>query len=133
MTTEDNRNGNGNLITIELTEDLKEQEIVTNFIFDKRSKLLILSLNHKYKKKTVVSPVLQNDWLKTTQKFKDQMTAKGVTEDHAMIAQTQLKSLIRTQYKLRQMRQMRHIIGKGRGQMKIFQATRIPIIMKIFH
>jgi hypothetical protein len=83
MTTEDNRNGNGNLITIELTEDLKEQEIVTNFVFDKRSNLLILSLNHKYKKKTVVSPVFQNDWLKTTQKFKDQMTSKGVTEDHA--------------------------------------------------
>ncbi len=58
MTTEDNRNGNGNLITIELTEDLKEQEIVTNFIFHKRSKLLILFLNHKYEKKTVVSPVL---------------------------------------------------------------------------
>jgi hypothetical protein len=84
MTTEDNRNGNGNgnLITIELTEDLKEQEIVTNFIFDKRAKLLKLLLNHKYKKKTVISPVFQNDWLKTIQKLKGQMTSKGVTEDH---------------------------------------------------
>jgi hypothetical protein len=76
------RNGNGNFIPIELTEDLIKQEIVTNFIFDKRSKLLILSLNHKYKKKTVVPPVFKNDWLKTIQKFKDQMTSKGMTEDH---------------------------------------------------
>jgi hypothetical protein len=81
--TDENGNGNDNLITIELTEDLKEQEIVTNFIFDRRSKLLILSLNHKYKKKTIVSPVFQNDWLKTTQKFKAQMSSKGVNEDHA--------------------------------------------------
>ena len=76
------RNGNGNFIPIELTEDLIKQEIVTKFIFDKRSKLLILSLNHKYKKKTVVSPIFKNDWLKTIQKFKDQMTSKGMTEDH---------------------------------------------------
>src|SRR5215467_6020217 len=82
------RNGNCNFIAIELTEDLIKQEIVTNFIFDKRSKLLILSLNHKYKKKTVVSPIFKNDWLKTIefftylQKFKDQMTSKGMTEDH---------------------------------------------------
>jgi hypothetical protein len=33
----------------------------------------------------------------------------------SMMAQTQLKSLIRTPYELRQMRQMRHIIWKGRG------------------
>jgi len=31
--TDENGNGNDNLITIELTEDLKEQGIVTNFIF----------------------------------------------------------------------------------------------------
>ncbi|HXX98145.1 MAG TPA: hypothetical protein VEL11_13625, partial [Candidatus Bathyarchaeia archaeon] len=57
-------NGNDNLITIELTEDLKKLGIVTKFIFDKKSKLLILSLNHEYKAKTIISPVLQHDWLK---------------------------------------------------------------------
>src|SRR5215467_4903144 len=77
--------GNDNLITIELTEDLKKLGIVTKFIFDKKSKLLILSLNHEYKAKTIISPVLQHDWLKTTQKFKVQMTSKGMTEDHADI------------------------------------------------
>src|SRR5215469_13622393 len=80
-----NSSGSGNLITIELTEDLKKQGIVTKFIFDKKSKLLILSLNHEYKAKTIISPVLQHDWLKTTQKFKVQMTSKGMTEDHADI------------------------------------------------
>ena len=81
--TDDNRNSNDNLITIELTEDLKELGIVTNFIFDRRSKQLILSLNHKYRKKTIISPVFQHDWIKTTQKLKGQMTFKGVNEDHA--------------------------------------------------
>jgi hypothetical protein len=79
-TTDDNTNIDGNLITLELTEDLR---IVTNFIFDKKSKQLILSLNHKDKKKTIISPVFQHDWIKTTQKFKGQMTSKGVTKDHA--------------------------------------------------
>lgn len=80
-----NSSGSGNLISIELTEDLKKLAIVTKFIFDKKSKQLILSLNHEYKGKTIISPVLQHDWLKTTQKLKVQMTSKGVTEDHADI------------------------------------------------
>jgi uncharacterized membrane protein YheB (UPF0754 family) len=52
-------------------------------IFDKKSKQLILSLNHKDKQKTIISPVLQSNWPKTIQKFKGQMTSKGVTENHA--------------------------------------------------
>ncbi|MFZ0511949.1 MAG: hypothetical protein WAM14_10110 [Candidatus Nitrosopolaris sp.] len=82
-TTDANRSGNGNLITIELTEDLKQLGVITNFIFDRKSNLLILSLNHKDKKKTIISPVFQHDWIKTTQKFKGHMTSKGVNEEHA--------------------------------------------------
>jgi hypothetical protein len=52
-------------------------------IFDKKSKQLILSLNHKDKQKTIISPVLQSNWPKTIQKFKGQMTSKGVNEDYA--------------------------------------------------
>lgn len=72
-TTDGNRNRNDNLITLELTEDLKGQEIVTNFIFDRKSRQLILSLNHLYKMKTIISPVLPNNWPKTTQEFTAQM------------------------------------------------------------
>ena len=65
MTTEDNRNGNDNIIIIELTEDLKQLGIVTNFIFDKKSRMLILSLDRKYKKKSMISTVFQHNWYKT--------------------------------------------------------------------
>jgi hypothetical protein len=68
---------------LELTEEVKQQGIVTNLIFDKKSKQLILSLNHKDKKRTIISPVFQHDWIKTTQKFKGQMTSKGVNEDYS--------------------------------------------------
>jgi hypothetical protein len=82
-TTDDNRNSNDNLIKIELTRDLKDQEIVSNFIFDRKSKHLILSLNHKYRKKTIGSPVFQENWLKTTRRFMGQMELKGLSKDHA--------------------------------------------------
>lgn len=48
-----NSSDSSNLIPIELTEDLVR---VTKFIFDKKSELPILSLNHKY---IIISAVLQ--------------------------------------------------------------------------
>ncbi len=81
--TDGNKKGSSNLISIELSEDLKKLGIITNFNFDKKSKLLILSLNHEHKGRTIISPVFQDDWLKTAQKFKGQMTSKGMTKDHA--------------------------------------------------
>ena len=83
MTTEDNRNGNDNIIIIELTEDLKQLGIVTNFIFDKKSRMLILSLNPKYKKKSIISTVFQHNWSKTARESMCEMTSKGMTENHA--------------------------------------------------
>ncbi|HYA84001.1 MAG TPA: hypothetical protein VEH06_11215, partial [Candidatus Bathyarchaeia archaeon] len=68
---------------LELTEEVKQQGTVSNFMFDKKSKHLILSVNHKDKQKTIISPVLQSNWPKTIQKFKGQMTSKGMNEDYA--------------------------------------------------
>lgn len=73
---------NSNLIVLELTDELRQQEIITSFVYDKKNKLLILSLNHKYNKKTIPSPVFENSWQKTVKTFVQQAEQKGVDKDH---------------------------------------------------
>ncbi len=60
-----NNNKNSNIVNLELTEKIKEEGIVNSFVFDKRVNSLILSLNHLYNNKTVISPVFQDNWPKT--------------------------------------------------------------------
>lgn len=59
-TSNNNGNGNSNIIALELAEDVKQEQIVTSFVFDKRIESLRLSLNHKYNQKIIISPVEEN-------------------------------------------------------------------------
>ena len=80
-TSNNNGNGNTNIIALELTEEIKREQIVTSFVFDKRIESLRLSLNHKYNQKIIISPIEEN-WPKTIETFKKQLKLKGVNEDH---------------------------------------------------
>jgi hypothetical protein len=77
-----NNNKNSNVVNLELTEKIKEEGIVNSFVFDKRVNSLILSLNHLYNNKTVISPVFQDNWPKTSETFTKQMKLKGVRIEH---------------------------------------------------
>jgi len=69
---------NNSIIILGLTDEIKHEEIVTNFVFDKKSNHLILSLNHRYSKKTIVSPLYENDWPKTIRTITKQVGLKGL-------------------------------------------------------
>jgi hypothetical protein len=70
-------------MVLELTDEVRQQDIVTSFVFNRKKKLLILSLNHKHSKKTILSPVFEFDWPKTIKTFIGHMELKGVSKDHS--------------------------------------------------
>jgi hypothetical protein len=43
---------------------------------------LVIELNHKYDKKTIISKIVKDDWTKTIEKFQGDMKRKGVSQEH---------------------------------------------------
>jgi len=72
---------NSNVIPLELTAELEKEQMVTGFVFDKRIYSLRLSLNHKYSKKIVISPV-EDNWPKTLDTLTKQLKLKHVKPHH---------------------------------------------------
>jgi hypothetical protein len=91
MTTESN---NDNFIDLQLGEEIRKEQIVTFFRKDKRTDNLILSLNHTYRQKTVISPVYGHDWIKTTDTFVKELKGKGVIDSHILL----LEDVLNTNY-----------------------------------
>jgi len=71
-------------IRLELTPQLEESEIVTNFVFRRSINSIILSLNHVYDKKIIISNIYSNNWPKTTDTFARQMKLKGIKDKHTL-------------------------------------------------
>src|SRR6187200_2843580 len=60
-----NGDGNGN-VELELTPELKQSDsIVTSFVFQKKINSIVVTLNHAYSKKIIISPINNSDWSKT--------------------------------------------------------------------
>ena len=77
---------NDTIITLELSPKLQQEQIVTSYIFDVSTNNLVLELNHKYEKTTIVSKIIKDDWTKTIERFEHEMKRKGVSQEHiAMI------------------------------------------------
>jgi hypothetical protein len=74
-------NKNSNIVSLELSEDLRNEGIVTSFIINKKFNSLILSLSDSYGKKTIVCPIYL-DWLKTIETFSKRLKNKGVKKEH---------------------------------------------------
>ena len=43
---------------------------------------LVIELNHKYDKKTIISEIVKDDWAKTIERFEHEMKRKGVSQEH---------------------------------------------------
>jgi hypothetical protein len=68
-------------ISLDLNDTLQKEQIVTSFTINKKSQSIVVSLNHKYKQKTIVS-TLYNDWIKTIRSFSVRAEQKGVDNKH---------------------------------------------------
>ncbi len=75
---------NSHLIPLELSEELKKEEIITRFEKDTRTNSLILSLNHKYKKKNFIFsiPTKRIDWAAIIDKIAKSLRAFGMSPEH---------------------------------------------------
>jgi hypothetical protein len=83
-----NRTDNSHLIPLELSEELKKEEIVSKFVKDTRTNSVVLSLNHKYKQKTIVFPIptaKKIDWSVTTEKFAKKLRACKISPEHILM------------------------------------------------
>jgi hypothetical protein len=79
---------NSHLIPLELSEELKKEEIVNKFVKDTRTNSLVLSLNHKYKQKTLVFPIptaKKIDWAAITEKFAKKLRACEISLEHKLM------------------------------------------------
>src|SRR5215831_29752 len=85
--SEDQTGGNGNgspcgkdVIALELTEKMRNEQLVSNIFSSYRSKSLIVMLNHKYENKPINLPIL-DDWKSTHDGFYDILVDNGVAEE----------------------------------------------------
>lgn len=64
-------------IALELSQTLQNEQIVTSFAV--KACCIVVGLNHKYDKKTIVSTIYNKDWNKTIKSFSDCARKKGLT------------------------------------------------------
>ena len=69
---------------LELTEEVKQQEIVTRFVFDPETDNLSVELNHKCSKMKITSPI-ESNWPKTIDTFAKQLGRKKINQEHMMM------------------------------------------------
>jgi hypothetical protein len=85
-------------ITLELSPKLQQEQIVTSYIFDLKINSIVVELNHKYDKKTIISKIVKDDWTKTIEKFQSQMRQSGVSQEHITmitdVAESQYQSIL---------------------------------------
>ena len=74
----------GDTLTLELTPQIRQSEIVTSFVFRKSINSIILSLNHVYDKKIVICPIDKSNWSRTSRYFKKTLEDKGISKEHAL-------------------------------------------------
>jgi hypothetical protein len=79
---DNDKNTNGLVVALELSDDIKLEEIVHKFEFDGRTSNLILCLNHRYKQQIIISPITFKKWPQSIETFKSQVKCKGVNAKH---------------------------------------------------
>ncbi|HXX98611.1 MAG TPA: hypothetical protein VEL11_16030, partial [Candidatus Bathyarchaeia archaeon] len=82
--TSDKDSRNGDVITLDIGENLREQQILTAFVVNRKTRCIIASLNHVYDEKTIVSNIYQ-DWIKTIDAFAIRAKKKGISDEHIVM------------------------------------------------
>ena len=92
---DDNGAANSHLIPLELSEELKKEGIVTRFDKDTRNGSLILFLNHRYNKRSIVFPIpsiKKLDWATHLEKMAKKLRTNGVSAEHILMIEDVLNT-----------------------------------------
>jgi hypothetical protein len=73
---------NKNIIQLELETKLSQSGIVGSFVFNTKGNSVILSLNHAYDQKTVISPINIRQWIRSVDNFIKQLKRKEINKEH---------------------------------------------------
>lgn len=77
----DNTAGTNLTMQLELTDEVKKQEIVTSYVFEPKTDSLCVELNHKYSKKKIISPI-ESTWPKTMDTLTKELQRRGINPEH---------------------------------------------------
>jgi P4 family phage/plasmid primase-like protien len=69
-------------IHLELVLKLNQIQIVQSFVFNTKVSSVVLSLNHKYNRQTVICPINIRQWTRSVDNFIKQLKLKGVSKEH---------------------------------------------------
>jgi hypothetical protein len=89
---------NSHLVPLELSDELKKEEIITRFEKDNRTNCLKLSLNHKYKKKCFIFqiPTKRIDWNAIITMIAKALKAFGMSPGHMLM----IEDVMQTNYEV---------------------------------
>jgi hypothetical protein len=87
-------NTNSNyFIDLELTDEIKSEQIVTSFKKDKRTNNLFLTLNHVYKQKQIISRIYEGiKWNETVEILVKKLRNNGISEAHILLLEDVLNN-----------------------------------------
>lgn len=74
-------NGSNDVLSLELTEDLQREEIVTRYEYNLKTAHFVIELNHNYENKKISSP-LGSSWPKTAESLEKELKRRGVKQEH---------------------------------------------------
>jgi hypothetical protein len=86
---------NSHLIPLELSEELKKEEIIQKFVKNNRINSLELSLNHKYKQKTLLFTIpaaKKMDWTNFVGKISRSLQKSNITLEHIIMIEDVINS-----------------------------------------
>jgi hypothetical protein len=86
------------IVTLELSPKLQQEQIVRSYVYDFKTNSIVVELNHKNDKKTIISKIVKDDWTMTIEKFQGQMRQSGVSQEHIImitdVAESQYQSIL---------------------------------------
>lgn len=81
-----------NNIPLELSPKLQQEQIVTSYFYDLKANSLVVELNHKYDKKTIISKIVKDDWTKSIERLEHEKKRKGVSQEYISMITDVLES-----------------------------------------
>ncbi|MGC1133267.1 MAG: hypothetical protein WA941_10620, partial [Nitrososphaeraceae archaeon] len=99
MNTDNDTTENSYSIPLELNDELIQEGIIDKFVKDNRINSVVLSLNHKYKKKNFIYPIpsaKKINWTVTIEKIAKSLRISGVSSDHILM----IEDVLNTNYEI---------------------------------
>jgi hypothetical protein len=95
MNTDNNTTENSQSIPLKLSDELIQEGIIEKFCKDKRINSVVITLNHKYKKKNFIDPIPTAEkinWPVTIEKIAKSLRTGGITSDHILMTEDVLNT-----------------------------------------